>query len=56
MVYLFLINLLFVFCFAYFFPIMTQEDRMYFLTALLIPIVPIALIYKIFCKLSKKRE
>ena len=56
MVYLFLINALFVFCFAYFFPIITQEDKLYFLTALLVPMVPLALIYKFFRKLSKKRE
>ena len=56
MLYLLLINALFVFVFAYYFPIVTQEDRLYFLAALLVPMVPVALIYKFFRELSKKRE
>lgn len=56
MLYLLLINALFVFVFAYYFPIVTYEDRLYFLAALLVPMVPVALIYKFFRKLSKKRE
>ena len=56
MLYLLLINALFVFVFAYFFPIVTQEDRLYFVAALFVPMVPVALIYKFFRELSKKRE